>query len=137
VIAHALICVFGFAILLSPGALVARYMRTFRPWWSTTHWIAQFGTATRNLLGLELDNRTAGDDYKVCDPVRDLYDAEAVIEMGDYHPCALCALGAAIHYIKPKNAHRPPQNCLHAVLGIVIMILGMYQIHTGYDDVDE
>ncbi|KAJ6595086.1 hypothetical protein DFH09DRAFT_1412976 [Mycena vulgaris] len=46
-----------------------------------------------------------------------------------------CAFGAVVHYIKPENAQRrPPQNYLHAIVGIAILILGMYQIHTGYDN---
>lgn len=46
-----------------------------------------------------------------------------------------CELGAVIHFFKPKNARgRPPQNYLHAVLGIAVLCLGMWQIHTGYDD---
>ncbi|KAJ7432151.1 hypothetical protein FB451DRAFT_1065784 [Mycena latifolia] len=131
VIAHALICVLGFAILLPAGALVARYMRTFRPWWYTAHWIAQFGIAGPVILiGVILGylssstyRKTAGDDHKTWGTIiLALYFIQ-------------CALGAVIHYIKPKNVRRrPPQNYLHAILGIVVMILGMYQIHTGYDD---
>lgn len=42
-------------------------------------------------------------------------------------------MGAFIHYVKPKNAaRRPPQNYFHAVFGLTIIALAMYQIRTGY-----
>lgn len=43
VIAHAIVCVVGFAFLLPIGVLLARYLRTSTPTWYTGHWIAQFG----------------------------------------------------------------------------------------------
>lgn len=43
ILAHAIICVVGFALLLPCGVLLARYLRTFSPTWYTGHWIAQFG----------------------------------------------------------------------------------------------
>lgn len=43
VLAHAIVCVVGFALLLPCGVLLARYLRTFTPTWYTGHWIAQFG----------------------------------------------------------------------------------------------
>ncbi len=42
------------------------------------------------------------------------------------------ALGAIIHYIKPKSfaitRRRPAQNYLHAVLGLLIIALSLYQV---------
>ncbi len=45
-----------------------------------------------------------------------------------------CGLGAVIHWFKPKGGagRRPPQNYLHAVLGLLIIGLGFYQVRTGY-----
>jgi tellurite resistance protein TehA-like permease len=44
-----------------------------------------------------------------------------------------CFIGALIHYVKPKNStRRPPQNYFHAVFGLAIIALAMYQIRTGY-----
>jgi hypothetical protein len=43
VVAHAVLSVVGFALLLPCGILLARYLRTFTPTWYTGHWIAQFG----------------------------------------------------------------------------------------------
>ncbi|KAJ7697628.1 hypothetical protein B0H17DRAFT_1051651 [Mycena rosella] len=41
-------------------------------------------------------------------------------------------LGGFIHFVKlPIRGHRPPQNYLHAVLGLAIIALAAYQIHYG------
>ncbi|KAJ6611601.1 hypothetical protein B0H10DRAFT_1882594 [Mycena sp. CBHHK59/15] len=130
VVAHALICVLGFAICLPIGALLARYLRTSRPWWYKGHWIAQFGISGPIIvIGVALGmaasgvyGHTASDDHKNWGTIIfALYFVQ-------------CGLGAVIHFFKPKNAYRrPAQNYLHAVLGLVILALGMWQIHTGYD----
>ena len=42
-------------------------------------------------------------------------------------------LGAVIHWIKPKRrTSRPPQNYAHVVIGLLIIILALYQVHLGY-----
>jgi hypothetical protein len=44
-----------------------------------------------------------------------------------------CFLGGIIHFVKSKTAtRRPPQNYLHAVLGISIIGISFYQVRTGY-----
>ena len=50
IICHACLCVIGFLGLLPLGALVARYTRTFSPYWYTAHWIIQFAIGTSILL---------------------------------------------------------------------------------------
>ncbi|KAJ6480365.1 hypothetical protein C8R45DRAFT_832225 [Mycena sanguinolenta] len=131
VLAHALICTFGFAFCLPAGAILARYFRTSRPWWYKGHWIAQFGIAGPVIvLGVSLGfvlsgqiGKTPGDSHK------DLGSAIFFMYI------AQCGIGAVIHFFKPKNAKRRPiQNYFHAILGITILVLGMYQIHTGYAD---
>ena len=43
------------------------------------------------------------------------------------------ALGAVVHWVKPKSvAKRPPQNYLHAVLGLFIIGAAYYQVRDGY-----
>lgn len=45
-----------------------------------------------------------------------------------------CGLGAFIHFIKnPNRSRRPPQNYLHAVVGLAIIGLAFYQVHSGFD----
>ncbi|KAJ7928368.1 hypothetical protein B0H13DRAFT_1563641, partial [Mycena leptocephala] len=44
-----------------------------------------------------------------------------------------CLLGAVIYFFKPKDGkQRPIQNSLHGFLGVLLLVLGMYQIRTGY-----
>jgi hypothetical protein len=46
---------------------------------------------------------------------------------------AQCSLGAIIHWFKPRSfIGRPPQNYLHAILGLLIIGLAFYQVRLGY-----
>lgn len=46
---------------------------------------------------------------------------------------AQCSLGALIHWVKPKGIkYRPPQNYFHAIFGLLIIALALYQVRTGY-----
>ncbi|KAJ6594592.1 hypothetical protein B0H19DRAFT_974809 [Mycena capillaripes] len=127
IVAHAIFCVIGFALLLPCGVLLARYLRTFSPTWYTGHWIAQFGLAgPAILIGVVLGFK-ASFDYKILDN----HKKTGIVLFSLY--CAQCIIGALIHYVKPKNAKgRPPQNYFHAVFGLSIIGLAMYQIRTGY-----
>ena len=43
-------------------------------------------------------------------------------------------LGAVIHWIKPKRSTgRPPRNYAHAIIGLLIITLALYQVHLGYN----
>jgi hypothetical protein len=43
------------------------------------------------------------------------------------------SLGAVIHWIKPKRGTgRPPQNYAHAIFGLLIIALALYQVYLGY-----
>ncbi|KAJ7803786.1 hypothetical protein B0H14DRAFT_1633589 [Mycena olivaceomarginata] len=129
VIAHAVFSVVGFALLLPSGVLVARYLRTFSPAWYTGHWIAQFGIAGPAIVvGIVLGFKAAGPiGYKIMDD----HKKTGIIVFALYF--VQCFIGALIHYVKPKNStRRPPQNYFHAVFGLAIIALAMYQIRTGY-----
>ncbi|KAJ7082328.1 hypothetical protein C8R44DRAFT_652725 [Mycena epipterygia] len=132
-IAHGIVCAVGFAFCLPAGVILARYLRTSRPWWYTGHWIAQFGIAGPVILvGIVLGHRVT-DKYGESPADDSNHKALGNILLGLY--AAQCAIGAIIHFFKPKNSKgRPPQNYLHAVFGLIIIVLGMYQIRTGYDD---
>jgi hypothetical protein len=46
---------------------------------------------------------------------------------------AQLALGAIIHWIKPKGSRRRPlQNYLHAIIGLLLIALAFYQVRVGY-----
>ncbi|KAJ7252112.1 hypothetical protein B0H12DRAFT_1118540 [Mycena haematopus] len=129
VVAHAVFCAAGFALFLPLGVLLARYLRTFSPSWYTGHWIAQFGIAGPTILtGIILGFKASGPiGYKLMDS----HKQTGIAIFGLY--CAQCIVGALIHYVKPKNAtRRPPQNYFHALFGLTIIALSMYQIRIGY-----
>ena len=43
------------------------------------------------------------------------------------------SLGTIIHFFKPKGArHRPLQNYAHAVIGLLLVALALYQARVGY-----
>ncbi|KAJ7252105.1 hypothetical protein B0H12DRAFT_624354 [Mycena haematopus] len=130
VVIHAVLCVIGFALLLPCGVLLARYLRTFSPSWYTGHWIAQFGIAGPIIIaGVVMGFKASGPvGYKLMDT----HKKTGIVLFALYF--AQCFIGALIHYLKPRNAtSRPPQNYFHAVLGIAIIALSMYQIRTGYN----
>ncbi|KAJ7454530.1 hypothetical protein B0H11DRAFT_1819831 [Mycena galericulata] len=136
VIAHGLISVFGFAVCLPAGVILARYLRTYRPWWYTGHWIAQFGIAGPIILiGVGLGYGASNQYGNLPAGENDGSDHKTLGTVILVLYLIQCALGAIIHYIKPKKSRgRPPQNYFHAVFGILVIALGMYQIHTGYDE---
>lgn len=44
-----------------------------------------------------------------------------------------CSLGGIIHSIKPRNSTgRPPQNYVHAVLGLLLIAIALYQVYYGF-----
>ncbi|KAJ6538780.1 hypothetical protein DFH09DRAFT_1176218 [Mycena vulgaris] len=120
IVAHAIFCVVGFALFLPSGVLVARYLRTFTPTWYTGHWIAQFGIAGPTIIvGVVLGFQAAG---KIGATIWDDHKKTGVILFALY--LTQCALGIFIHY----------QNYFHAVFGLAVIALGMYQIRTGYNE---
>ncbi|KAJ7049971.1 CBD9-like protein [Mycena amicta] len=131
IIAHAVFCVVGFALFLPIGALVARYLRTFSSAWYTAHWIAQFALAGSTILaGVILGFKAASYDGSISYQILDDHKKTGIVLFALYF--AQCVLGAIIHWVKPKRAlHRPPQNYLHAILGLAIIALSLYQIRTG------
>ncbi|KAJ7120690.1 hypothetical protein C8R43DRAFT_900556 [Mycena crocata] len=129
IVAHAVLGVVGFAVLLPCGAFLARYLRTFTPTWYTGHWIVQFGLAGPMIIaGFVLGFQVAG---KIGATMWDTHKRTGVILFALYW--TQCVIGALIHFVKPKHVtRRPLQNYFHAVLGLAIIGLAMYQIRTGF-----
>lgn len=133
IIAHAIFCAIGFLLFLPAGALLARYLRTFIPGpvWFKGHAIFQFFIAGPTIfIGVILG-------------VAAVANAGAVHFDDDHKRWGIgifvlylvqCMLGAFIHYVKKKDrVRRPPQNYFHAVFGLLVIALALYQVRTGYD----
>ncbi|KAJ7608519.1 hypothetical protein DFH06DRAFT_192255 [Mycena polygramma] len=127
IIIHAFCCIIAFALFLPGGAILARYLRTFKPWWYTGHWIAQLGAGVFIVTGVALavvaniQSGAALDNHK-----RTGFGILVVYILQ-------CLIGAIVHFVKAKHARRRPiQNYFHAILGIILIAMGMYQIRTGY-----
>ncbi|KAH0589462.1 hypothetical protein H2248_005210 [Termitomyces sp. 'cryptogamus'] len=130
IVAHGIFLTVAFLLLLPGGALLARYLRTFTPTWFLGHTIAQFwlsgpviivgivfgilAVSKSGALHLDDNHKRLGVAIFV------LYISQVV-------------LGAAIHWIKPRNsARRPTQNYAHAVFGLLIIAIAMFQVHDGF-----
>ncbi|KAF8161057.1 hypothetical protein B0H34DRAFT_699258 [Crassisporium funariophilum] len=130
IVAHAVFCAVGFLIFLPAGALLARYLRTFTTTWFKGHWILQFAISGPTILvGVSLG-------------IRAVAEANAM-HLDDNHKrwgiaifvlyLVQCSLGAVIHFFKRANrTRRPPQNYVHAIFGLLIIGLALYQVHSGY-----
>jgi len=130
IIAHAVLCATGFLILLPAGALLARYLRTFIPTWFTGHWIAQFALAGPVIItGVSLGIR--GVQLSGAPHFNDPHKQWGIAIFSLY--LFQCAIGAFIHWVKPRNARRRPfQNYLHAVVGLLLIALALFQVRTGF-----
>jgi hypothetical protein len=133
IIAHAIFCTFGFLLFLPAGALLARYLRTFIPGhiWFKGHAILQFFIAGPTIfIGVILGVAAVANAGAV-----HLDDDHKRWGIGIFVLYLLqCMLGAFIHYVKKKDrTRRPLQNYFHAVVGLLIIALALYQVRTGYD----
>ncbi|KAG7439470.1 CBD9-like protein [Guyanagaster necrorhizus] len=130
IVAHAILCVVGFLFFLPFGSLLARYVRTFTPKWYTGHWISQFAISGSLIIigfALGVQSVTSAGALHLDDNHKQWGVAIFVIYW------VQCALGAFIHWVKPKRpAGRPLQNYFHAVFGLFIIALAFYQVRTGY-----
>ncbi|KAJ7587081.1 hypothetical protein C8J56DRAFT_91195 [Mycena floridula] len=132
IVVHAILCVIGFLLFLPAGALLARYLRTSSPSWFMGHWIAQFAiSAPLILAGFALGLASVSQAG-----ARHLDDSHKKWGVAIFMLYLVqCGLGAVIHWVKPKRStRRPPQNYLHAVLGLAIIGLALYQVRSGYSE---
>ncbi|KAJ7587083.1 CBD9-like protein [Mycena floridula] len=132
IVAHGVLSVIGYLLFLPAGALIARYLRTFNPKWFMGHWIAQFAISgpvilTAFILGIMAVKKQGAphldDDHKKWGvAIFVLYVVQ-------------CSSGAIIHFVKPRGAtRRPLQNYFHAILGLLIIGLALYQVRNGFKD---
>jgi len=131
IVAHAVLCSLGFIVFLPAGALIARFLRVISPKWFRPHAYTQFYVAgTVILIGFIL--AIVGVNQAESGHFNDRHKLLGLIIVTCYF--VQCSLGAFIHWVKnPNRQRRPPQNYLHAVFGLAIIALSIYQVHLGYD----
>ncbi|QRV75581.1 cytochrome b561 domain-containing protein [Ceratobasidium sp. AG-Ba] len=131
-IAHGVLSALGFCFFLPIGVLQARFLRIWWPMWFKTHWIVQAGLAGPCIvagfaLGVKAVAENGGSHFG---------DKHMVIGLVLFLLYALQAVyGLIIHLVKsPNRRKRPIQNYGHAILGLGIMILAMYQVWLGFNE---
>ncbi|KAK6992661.1 cytochrome b561 domain-containing protein [Favolaschia claudopus] len=123
---HAHVAFFAFLVGLPLGVLIARYLRTFTSSWFWPHAIVNFlFTGPLVFAGFTLGYQTTnmGGEFHFSDPHQKVGLALLVMYL------AQVFLGAFIHWVKlpfrfPGGRH--PQNYLHAILGLAIIVLTHY-----------
>lgn len=131
IIAHAVLVTAGFLFMLPAGALLARYARTFTNTWFKGHWILQFGVAAPLIcigviLGVVAVSQAKANHFD------DNHKRWGIALLVLY--LVQCGLGAFIHFVKKADRkRRPPQNYIHAIFGLAIIGLSLYQVHSGFD----
>jgi hypothetical protein len=130
IVAHAVFCSIGFLLILPAGALLARFFRTFSHSWFKGHWILQFGIGGLIIfIGVMLGIGAVSSANSI--HFDSIHKKWGIVIFALY--LIQCSLGAVIHFVKPKTfVGRPPQNYLHAVLGLLIIGLAFFQVRTGY-----
>ncbi|KZS98628.1 hypothetical protein SISNIDRAFT_404495 [Sistotremastrum niveocremeum HHB9708] len=130
VVAHAAIATFGFIVLLPTGALIARWLRTTNINWFMGHWVVQLAIAGP-VIGLGLALGVLSVIESGAPHLNDPHKKLGVALLALY--VAQCSLGAFIHFIKnPERKRRPAQNYAHAILGLTIIALALYQVWIGF-----
>ncbi|KAE9385519.1 hypothetical protein BT96DRAFT_868385 [Gymnopus androsaceus JB14] len=131
VIAHGILLTIGFLVFLPSGVLLARYLRTFSAKWFTGHWIVQVMiSGPVIIIGFALGIRAVVETG--APPLSDNHMKWGVAIFVLY--IFQCSLGAFIHWVKfdIRVMGRPPQNYFHALLGLFIIGIALYQVRTGY-----
>ncbi|KAF8323381.1 hypothetical protein DL93DRAFT_2162545 [Clavulina sp. PMI_390] len=133
-IAHAAMASVGFMILLPIGALVARY-RVAKPLstvWVRIHYGCQLFAALFIIpgfgLGVNFAKRVEDFGLQTNTKHKNIGITLFILYL------VQVLVGIVIHWFKRPlhGGHRPPQNYFHAVLGLTIIGLGLYQVHYGY-----
>ncbi|KAA1472398.1 hypothetical protein DENSPDRAFT_838654 [Dentipellis sp. KUC8613] len=129
---HGLISSIAFLIFLPLGVLVARHVRTFSNGWWFAHWITNFIISGPLIFaGWALGHQTTSQSF-TGGHFKDRHQKIGLALLILY--LVQLFMGAFIHFVRTPSifvVHRPPQNYLHAILGIAILALAAYQVHYG------
>ncbi|KAF8265349.1 hypothetical protein EI94DRAFT_1736019 [Lactarius quietus] len=126
---HGLLAGIAFLVLIPVGVLIPRYLRTFTNRWWWGHWITNFIVAGPLIIAAWVMGHKA---HKMTDSPMDHHKRIGFFIFGLY--IAQVTLGAVIHFVRipfPFLGHRPPQNYIHALLGLAILGMAEYQLHYG------
>jgi len=127
---HGLLAAIAFLVLIPVGVLIPRYLRTFTNRWWWGHWITNFLISGPLVIAAWVMGHNA---HKLSHAPNDHHKRIGVVIFGLY--IAQVALGALIHYVRIRlpflAGHRPPQNYIHALLGLTILAMANYQVHYG------
>ncbi|KAG9101820.1 hypothetical protein FS749_002713 [Ceratobasidium sp. UAMH 11750] len=129
-IAHGVLSGLGFCFFLPIGVLQARFLRIWWPKWFKTHWIVQAGLAGPLIvvgfaLAVSAVQETGG---------RHFDDKHMIIGLVLFllYVCQVL-YGLVIHLVKdPDRKRRPVQNYGHAILGLGLITLALYQVWRGF-----
>jgi len=126
---HGLLAAIAFLVLIPVGVLIPRYLRTYinRWWWG--HAITNFLISGPLVIAAWVMGHRA---HKLTDSPMDHHKTIGFAIFGLY--IAQVVLGAIVHFVRipiPFIGHRPPQNYIHALLGLTILAMAEYQVHYG------
>jgi len=130
-LAHAILMATAFLFVLPFGAIFVRLTRTWIPgrFWFTTHWIFQWPFAGALItigfaLGVNVVQQEGKEHFSTDHKKWGLTLIVLYVTQ--------CTLGGIIHFIKSKHRiRRPPQNYLHACLGLFIIGGSFWQVRNG------
>ncbi|KAH9161067.1 hypothetical protein EDB89DRAFT_2032453 [Lactarius sanguifluus] len=123
---HGLLAAIAFLVIIPVGVLIPRYLRTFTNRWFWGHAITNFLISGPLVFAAWAMGSKAGD---LTNSPMDHHKRIGYVIFGLY--IGQVVLGTFIHYVRipfPFLGHRPPQNYIHALLGIVILAMANYQV---------
>lgn len=130
-LAHGVLSALGFCFFLPIGVLQARFLRIWWPTWFKTHWIVQAGLAGPFIVaGFALAVNVVQEAG-----IRHFNDTHTIIGLVLFLLYVCQALyGLIIHIVKnPYRRRRPVQNYGHAILGLGVIALSLYQVWLGFN----
>ncbi|CAE6480024.1 unnamed protein product [Rhizoctonia solani] len=130
-LAHGVLSALGFCFFLPIGVLQARFLRIWWPMWFKTHWIVQAGLAGPFIVaGFALAVNVVQEAG-----MRHFNDKHTIIGLVLFLLYVCQALyGLIIHLVKnPYRRRRPVQNYGHAILGLGVIALSLYQVWLGFN----
>ncbi|KAI0288575.1 hypothetical protein BC826DRAFT_680155 [Russula brevipes] len=126
---HAYLAATTFLVVMPLGVLIPRYFRTFTNRWWHAHWVLNSVVSGSLIIAAWVKGNQAQ---------RGSMDTHKRIGLVIFGLCiAQMSLGTFIHYVRvfrvsfPFGSRRPPQNYMHALLGLTILALAEYQVHNG------